>query len=169
MDKNVFIDKLAKSFEAGFDLSFEEEFGCFNYDFIARFNVRNSKYVLLKKAEVYSFKNFEYVLCKDFDKLTIETMDRIKEEIKENIYKLVEIDKEHMSSTITILLTGDQELDSALKKKIKKFKFYKSFALGFKGWINTKLIYIDRNTGETVSNKIGKSSAKNLKSVIQAF
>lgn len=169
MDKNIFIDRLAKSFEAGFDLSFEEKFGCFNYDFIARFNVRNSKYVLLKKAEVYSFKNYEYVLCKSFDRLTIETLERMKEELKENIYKLVEIDKEHMSSTITILFIGDYALNNDVEKKIKKFKFYKSFALGFKGWTNTKLIYIDRNTGETVSNKIGKSSAKNLKSVIQAF
>lgn len=156
--------KLIKKFETNFDIEYNRQLSGINFDFAGEFNQRSVKYMFFKAAEVYAFKSQEYVFYKDIDyEFNIENIQNIKTILQENVNKIVKIDEEHMSSVITFIFSSIKNPNLEVQNVIKKFKFYKSFKLGFKGWVNIKLIIINPNSGEVYTNKYARGNEKFFK------
>lgn len=156
-----YINQIRGKLERYFDIFDNFELDDRVFDFYARFNQRNAKYVLTKSAEVYAFTNNEYVFYKNIpSNFNDSIFNEIYGFLNRNINEIVSIDDDHMSSSISLIFETNRELDKEIIESIKKFKFYKSFKFGFKGWVNCKLIVIDNSSNQVYCNKIAVKSLK---------
>ena len=149
-----YIEILKKKLEKFYDLEENVLFDKTNFDLVAIFNQKNARYFLLKELEYYSFDTNEYILYKKIDN-TINFTE-FTNLLKNNLKDIVVVDKNHMSSIITILIEKSFPIDEETIKKIKKFKFHKSFRFGLEGWVNVRFMVIDTNLNKGYSNKFGK-------------
>lgn len=163
METVTYMDELVKRLEANFDIEYNKQLDNIKFNFAAEYNQRSAKFMMMKKTEIYAYKNYEYMFYKALDgKLNIGKIKELKKLIKGNIGQIVNIDEEHMMSVVTFILSGEEKLDKETEIAVKKFKFYKSFALGFKGWVNTKLIYVNTKDGEVTTNRYAKKDKKSF-------
>lgn len=139
-----------------FDIEEDYNFGEACFDLYATFNQRNAKYMLLKNVEIYAFTSNEYILHKRLDgALKIEDLGWMKKFLDDNLENIVDHNQEHMSSVVTFLFECPLP-DKEVTKQIKKFKYYKSFKFGLKGWVNVKIMVIDPASKSGITNKLGK-------------
>lgn len=150
---------LRTSLERYFDIEDNYQVGNHHFDTYANFNQRNAKYMLMKKYEMYAFQNNEYVFHKKFESFGPEELEWLQEFFDTHIDDIVSYDSEHMSSTVTLIIES-QMPSKEIQKKISKFKFYKSYSFGLKGWVNAKVILIDPTINSGIGNKLGQKSLK---------
>lgn len=163
MNSQQYLNEFVKKIERSFDIEYNKEVFDLNFDMTAAFNQRSAKFMLLKSAEIYAFKNNEYIFYKRIeDKLNNDLLEKLKIFLNKHFDKIVQVDKEHMSSVITFIICSDETPDDDIIKNIKKFKFYKSFSFGLKGWVNAKLIFVNPNDELAVVNKFAKGTEKIL-------
>ncbi|MFD3158505.1 hypothetical protein ACFIJ5_16890 [Haloimpatiens sp. FM7330] len=163
MNNTEYMNKFSEKLKSYFDIEYDKKIFDRKFNMFAKFNQRTSRYLILKKAEFYAFQNNEYIFYENI----YENIDRshilhIKNFLDENVEKIININKEHMCSILTFILCGNIDLDDDTKKAIKRFKYYKSFAFGFKGWVNVKLIFINPETNDIYTNKFGRGDVKKL-------
>ncbi|QGU95870.1 hypothetical protein GOM49_12895 [Clostridium bovifaecis] len=60
-----------------------------------------------------------------------------------------------MSSIITFIISSNNNPDYDTIKAIQRFKYHKSFALGFKGWVNVRLIFVNPETQDILASLEG--------------
>jgi hypothetical protein len=152
-----FEEKLKERFSRFYDITDKESIGSVTFDFVARFHQRNSKYVLKQSNEYYAFENNEFILFKKLDQpFTEETLEEVIVFFHEHAPSLPKVDDEHMSSVVKIIIETELPTDPQLIKKIQKFKYYKSFMFGLKGWIHGGLMLINPSEERGLSNKYSK-------------
>lgn len=158
-----FEEKLRERFERFYNVEGPIEIGMMQFQFVAKYNQRNAKYILKKSNEFYAFENNEFILYKKIDgKMTSELMDSIETFFDKHASTLAKINDEHMSSAVVLILETDEAIPEALAKRIEKFKYYKSFMFGFKGWINGGLMLINSSDNEGLSNKYSKRELEKI-------
>lgn len=168
MNSNEFLHEFVKKIEGNFDIEYNKKVFDMDFDITAIFNQRSAKYMFLKKAEVYSFKNHEYIFYKELNgKLTNDYLNDIKEFLKKNVDKIVHIDEEHMSSAITFVICSSYTPDKDMIKLIKRFRFYRSFSFGFKGWVNGKIAFVNTADRIVVTNRLGRDVGKIISKIIE--
>lgn len=123
------------------------------FDLFAISNIRNEKFMASKKLTIYAFENDEYCFMKHYEKLDSGKLDEITETLKSSIKDYIKPHGEHMSSAITGVLVVDELSGDELIKKIKKFHHQKSFAFGFKGWVDVRLVVIDLKNRDVITSK----------------
>lgn len=156
-----FEEKLREKLNRFYDIGGKEEIGTLTFDFIARYHQRNSKYILKQSNEYYAFENNEFILFKKLNTpFTEELLEEVEMFFKDYSAKLLSVDDEHMSSIVTIIFETELPTDPQLIKKIEKFKYYKSFMLGFKGWIHGGLMLINPDEETGLSNKYSRKELK---------
>jgi len=131
-------------------------------DFMAVFNQRNAAYALKKDFEYYAFENNEVILYTASANIENLDLDMLTAQIDATHHEMIERSEEHMSSSIYLVYTVTEPLSKDIMKRIKKFKYYKSFKWGLEGWLNVGLIVINQTTGESVSNRYGKKELERL-------
>ena len=146
--------------ERYFDIQEDYKLGNHNFDLFASFNQRNAKYMLLKDIEVYAFQNNEYILHRKLDH-TFDNNDLewLKRFLDNNLDQIVSCDKEHMSSVVTFIFESTMP-NEKIQKQLSKFKYYKSFSFGLKGWVNVKVMLVDPISNGGITNKLAKGDLK---------
>ncbi|NLX62418.1 MAG: hypothetical protein GXZ06_07985, partial [Tissierellia bacterium] len=112
--------------------------------------------VLSKKIVIYAIENNEYIFIKYFDGLDDNSLKDYTESLIKSIDDIVKPDENHMSSVITGVLVTKYKPSGAILDTIKKFKYHKGFAFGFKGWVDIRLILVTMEDNHIVTNKKGK-------------
>ena len=130
------------------------------FDLFALSNIRNEKYMATKRIRIYAFENDEYCFMKYYKSLDEDRLGKIIDILKISINDHIKPHDEHMSSTITGILAVDNIEDSEIIKKVKKFHYQKSFALGFKGWVDVRLVLVDLNRKDVITSKRAKGVEK---------
>lgn len=146
--------------EAYFDIKESYTLGEVEFPLYAVFNQRNAKYMLLKNVEIYAFENNEHIFLKTLDQpLCSEDLVWLKSFLEKHVKDIITYDKDHMSSSITMIFESKMP-ENSVQKQLEKFKFYKSFAFGFKGWVNAKVMLIDPTSDCGIANKLGRDDLK---------
>ena len=150
------IEKIINKLISNFDIKKNEVLDEIQYDFLGFYLEETNKYILSKELVYDSFSNKETILCKsDLNKEFFLDHDSLKKNILKNMEFFRGKKENQMASIITFLYIGNNISDE-VKESIKKFKFYKSFLFGIKGWVNVKIIYIDIKNEKIITNKMGR-------------
>lgn len=160
-NNNVYKDFLKEKLVRYFDIKEDCNYLGENFDLFATFKQRNARYMISKKMEIYSFEENEFIFYRKLNKrFIIDDLENIDSFINTNVDEIINISKDHMSSFITFILETELPIDSVTAKKIEKFKFYKSYMFGLKGWVNAKIMVINTKENQLVANKLGQRDVK---------
>lgn len=157
------VEKLLKSYEAYFNVTrFEED-----SPLIARcdFFEHSQKYVLSKKAELWSTDCEEFLYIFSVADLDLETLNTCQKMAYEDGMSRLNIGPGHMYSFITSIFLCDTFEKDAVKV-LKKTRIYKSFHFSLHGWMDYHTAAFSLDENKIVSNYSGRSTAKILKKVL---
>lgn len=155
-------DALKNSLEHMFDFTDNFRFSDYVFPLYAKYFRRNSKYFAVKKVEIYAFSNFEHLLLYRFDRsIGPEDLHQLVESIKKEISALVEPNDEHMSSMVTLIVEAPS-MEAGVAEYVRRFKYRKSFKLGFQGWVDMKILAISRDDGRLLESKLARGDAERL-------
>ena len=129
--RNEALEKLIKSFEAFYNITrFEDE----NVLYCARcdFFQHSQKYVLSKKAELWSADCEEFVYLFNIPRLTLDILSDCQKCACEDGMSRMNTGPGHMYSYITALFLCDS-CDEDARKQLKKTRIYKSFHFSLHG------------------------------------
>lgn len=160
MDFNIYKQDIKKKLAGFFDIQEDYKYKDMNFDIFAVFNSRNERYIASKSVTIYAFENDEYCFVKNFKEINKKIFEDYLSILRESIEDYVDPHNEHMSSTITGVLVVDSLNDKDLIKKVKKFKYQKSFLFGLKGWCDIRLILVDLENKDVFTSKKANEVSK---------
>lgn len=160
MDYLDYLDNIEKKLKAHFDIMRNYKIDDYEYDFFAEYHLRTERYIMFKKAVVYSMENNEYCMIKYFKRVDENNLNSFINSLINSIDSLIKPDDNHMSSVITGVVVSDYQPSEDILEKVKKFKYQKGFAFGLKGWVDIRLILVTIKDNHIVTNKKGKEVEK---------
>jgi hypothetical protein len=170
MLRETFKETLLATMEARYNI--EQPYVAYDrqFEFFGTYNQRNAKYFASKKLEYYAFSNFDYVFYKSYDHITCAILDEIRTLGISAIDDYVNVDGEHMESTVTYMLYADHSPTNEVLHHLKsKSNYSKSYQLGLKGWAKLKIIILVPTSNEVYTNRYGKGDKRILMQVIEKF
>lgn len=171
MTGHEFLEKLLVSYQSAFDIVRPYDVDGDRYDAYAVFNVTSAKYVLVKKAELWRANCFEHTFFSCKEVLTAEDVRRFRCEIDTFIEpQLVRAGKDctpknHMYTYITGIFICDSKVTEDVKKEIQKFKFFKNYRMGIRGYAEARLLIFDMENHKVSGNRPAKDLIKGYQKV----
>lgn len=164
MTREEAIQKLLKSYQAYYNIN-ENDNG--DDAFVARcdFFEHAQKYVLSKKAELWSTKCEEFIYLFSVPNLTESLYEKYTQFAIEDGNKRMNIGPGHMYTYITPIFICDT-CDGEAVKKLKKHRLYKSFHFSLHGWLDFHVSAVALSDKRIYRNSAGRYTAKILKKVL---
>ena len=134
---------------------------------VCHFNVRSAKYVLLKKAELWSATSNEHVYIFSVPELTEEIYRACEKKAYDEGMKLIDPKPGHMYTYITAVFICDTCTPEA-KKLLKKCRIYKSFHFSWYGWMNVHTAAVVCKESRVMTNRMGRGNAKFMKNILNS-
>ena len=166
MTGQEFMEKLLKSYQSAFDITRPYDVEGDRYDAYAAFNVTSAKYVLVKKAELWRANCYEHTFFSCKDTLTAEDLRRFGSQIHTYIEpQLVRagescMPENHMYTYITGIFICENGLAEDVKKEIRKFKFFKNYRMGLRGYSEARLLVFDMEQHKVLGNRAARELIK---------
>lgn len=126
------------------------------------YHMRDSQYVLVKKAELWAAENHEYLYLWDAGELNPAAVEEIFQRTLADGEPRVKPHSQHMYTYLTAVALYDSAQPDALTQ-LKKLKKRREFKLSLHGWMEFRIAAVDLSTGEITVNRAGKALAKDLK------
>lgn len=158
------IEKLLESYKSYFNVT-EQTREDLPIVALCEFYEQSQKYVLSKKAELWSYKSEEFCYLFSVQRLTKELLDRCVAHAYEDGMNRAHIGPGHMYTYVTPIIICES-MDEDAAKAIKKCRIYKSFRFSFHGWLDVHVAALDVTSDSICTNKTGRCVEKILKSVL---
>ena len=129
---------------------------------LCAYHMRDSQYVLVKKAELWAAENHEYLYLWDAGCLDVPLTEEIFRRTLEDGEPRVKPHAQHMYTYLTAVALYDSADPDALAQ-LKKLKKRREFKLSLHGWMEFRIAAVDLSTGEITVNRAGKALAKDLR------
>lgn len=126
------------------------------------YHMRDSQYVLVKKAELWAAESHEYLYLWDAGKLDGPMAEEIFRRTAADGELRVKPHSQHMYTYLTAVALYDSADPSALEQ-LKKLKKRREYKLSLHGWMEFRIAAVDVSTGEITVNRAGKALEKDLK------
>lgn len=149
MTAQELLDKLLDSYRQSFDITRPFQVDGHAYDAYAAFNITSAKYVLVKTAELWRADCYEHTFFSCRETLSREDLDIFREEIVNYIEPEIVregktcMEKDHMYTYITEVFLCEQGVPKELKKDICRFRFFKNYRFGIRGYSEARLLVLD--------------------------
>lgn len=158
------IARLLKSYQTYYNINmFEDE----QTPITARcdFFEHSEKFILSKKAELWSADSEEFLYILDIPHLTLELYEKWRDYVYEDGMSRIHVGPGHMYSFITPVFICDS-CDEEARKALKKCRIYKSFHFSLHGWMDFHTAVVDLGKNRIDTNRSGHNVAKILKKVL---
>lgn len=156
MEFESFLEEIRKKLIGSYDLEDNSELNHWEFNLSGKYHLRTERYFAMKKAVVYGMENDDYFFLKHQEIFCEKDPSGILQWVRESLNRIVIPHSEHMSSTITLVIAVDSELDTKMIKEIEKIKFHQGFSWGLKGWVDLRLIVYSLKKKYFVTNKKGR-------------
>lgn len=159
------ISRLLESYRAYYNITmFEEEQRPLTA--ICEFFERSEKYVLSRKANLWSANCEEFIYLFDIEHLTKEAFEKCRDFAYEDGMKRANIAPGHMYTYITPVFICDACEEDA-RTALKKCRIYKSFQFSLHGWMDFHVAVLEvMKDNRITTNKAGKCVEKVMKNVL---
>lgn len=165
--KRKTLDRLLAAHEAWFDVARSYEFAGRVFPGYAEFHSTAEKYVLVKRAKLWGASVHEYLFFELSDRLTKPLLGELLSFMTEKAIEKVQVDAEHMTSYLSLVVIADH-VDVDARKAVSKAKFRKSFKFGFQGWADLRVAAVDLSDASVTTNAMGRELRKTLVSNVAA-
>jgi hypothetical protein len=125
------------------------------------YHMRDSQYVLVKKAELWAAETHEYLYLWDAGHLDLDGVEEIFRRTLDDGEPRVKPHAQHMYTYLTAVALYDSADPDALNR-LKKLKKRREFKLSLHGWMEFRIAAVDLSNGEITVNRAGKALAKDL-------
>lgn len=129
------------------------------------------KYLLTRRANMWSADSYEHVLFADPTELTEAHLEEYRQAIAEYIEPVLVLKGEklpapnHMYSYITIAVVTKKALSPELKKAVKKFRFEKSYMHNIRGYSQARIAVASMEDEKVCVNSMGRTLKKMYRDV----
>lgn len=155
MTQNEYIENLKKKFERHFDI--EKDITLFGEKvniYAKHFNISGRTFIT-KNDVIDKCENNEYCFVKSFDTVTNKEIEDFGEFLKTTVERLVNPNKDHMSTYITGVIVANNVEENGIKA-VKDYKYNKAFKFYLHGWCDVRYICVDLGKEEVITNRAGK-------------
>jgi len=125
----------------------------------------SQKYVVSKKAELWSADGEEFLYILNIPHLTKELFEKWRDYVYEDGMSLIHVGPGHMYSFITPVFVCET-CDEDARRALKKCRIYKSFHFSLHGWMDYHAAVVDLSKNRIDANRSGHQTAKILKKVL---
>lgn len=160
-EKQLVLKRILAAHEAFFDVHRDYEFAGRLFSGFAEFHSFGEQYVLVKRAKLWEANSHEYLFftyAETFDEAQLDKWVRF---MKERGLEKVTSEPNHMSSGLALVVIADNCTEGA-KRAVRRVRFRKNFALGFRGWADLRVIVADLSTRCAYANAAGKQVASTI-------
>ena len=161
------LDQLLLAYQRYFDIERDVEIEGDVFGAVADFHSTSEKYVLVKKAKLWSLENNEYAYFYTTEHLGVDELERIHKKALDAGFAKVKPHSEHMYSFVTLVILAD-EIDEAAAEALKKIRFEKNFRLSLHGWMEFRIAAISFRDDKIITNRAGKSVREILEQNLQS-
>ena len=126
------------------------------------YHMRDSQYVLVKKAELWAAESHEYLYLWDMGVLDGNGVEEVFRRTVADGEPRVKPHSQHMYTYLTAVVLYDSARPDALEQ-LKKLKKRREFKLSLHGWMEFRIAAVDLSNGEVTVNRAGKALAKDLR------
>ena len=159
------LEKLLKSFQACYNIT---RYGEEAAPLVATCDYfeHAQKYMLSKKAELWSADSEEFMHVFSMDRLTLDLLEKCKQQALDTSMSRIEPQPGHMSSYISTVFLCDT-IDADALKMLKRTRTYKSFHFSLWAWMDYHSAVVAFDQNNLVSSIFdGRIMAKILKKVL---
>lgn len=132
---------------------------------VCEFFERSEKFVLSRKAELWSANCEEFIYLYDVEHLTKDIFEKCRDFAHEDGLKRANIGPGHMYTYITPIFVCDS-CDKDAIREVKKCHIYKSFKFSLHGWMDFHTAVLEVNNNHISTNRSGRCVEKILKKVL---
>lgn len=132
---------------------------------LCEFFEHSQKYVMSRKAELWSADCEEFLYLYDVEHLTKEIFEKCRDYAREDGLKRANIGPGHMYTYITPVIVCDT-CDEEARKALKKCRIYQSFHFSLHGWMDFHAAVLEVSDDRITSNRSGKCVEKIMKKVL---
>lgn len=129
------------------------------------FHVHSEKYVLVKKAQLWSADSEEYVYIFSVSDFTKNIYEKCRDYAYEQGMALIDPKPGHMYTYITALFVCERSERDAVKA-LRRCRLHKNFQFSLLGWMDYHTALVDLTADKVYTNGSGHANAKFLKSII---
>lgn len=129
---------------------------------LCAYHMRDSQYVLVKKAELWAAENHEYLYLWDIGTLDGAAVEKIFRHTLADGEPRIKPHTQHMYTYLTAVALYDSAQPDALER-LKKLKKRREFKLSLHGWMEFRIAAVDLSTGEITVNRAGRAFGKDLR------
>ena len=149
MKTSEYLDRLLANYAGTFDIYPECELGGHRYSAFGQFYSQGDKYVLTKKAKLWTVKEHEYVLFVECGQVTEKLLDQVRDAM-ENVLEPDFVrrgekypEKDHMNSYLTAVFISEKAPTPQVRGLIRKFRFVRNYLFTMRGRAEGRLICVD--------------------------
>ncbi len=153
---NQILKRLIRAHENCFDITIPFALGDTRFDAMAAFHQAAERYVLSKKAKIWGYNTHEYIFFKQVSLLDALQLEAMVGCVTSSGLDLIHPDDDHMVSYLTLVVIAE-ECEEGISRLVKRTRFRKNIALGFKGWIDLRIAVVDIENERVYTNGQGKA------------
>ncbi len=175
MTQDEYMEGLQRKFERNFDIEKDIIILGEKIDFRAKFCNISGRTFITKNDVIDRCENYELCYIKRFDNVTEEGVAVYGQFLKKIVDEFVKPGVDHMSTYVTGVVVGGSVNENA-KNSVRKYNYNKAYSFYLRGWCDVRLICVDLNNNEVITNKAGKRVQKvyqitpgNMKAYIGIF
>lgn len=159
----IVVEELKRSYASYYDIQTVDDGTAWKA--LCSYHVRDSRYVLVKKAELWAAESHEYLYLWALDKLDLAAVDQIYQRVLEDGEPRVKPHSQHMNTFLTAVVLYDSADPQALAQ-VQKLKKRREYKLSLHGWMEFRIAAVDLSTVEITTNRSGRSLEKELKRMV---
>ncbi len=132
---------------------------------LCEFFERSEKFILSRRAELWSANCEEFIYLYDVEHLTEEIFGKCRDYAREDGLKRANIGPGHMYTYITPVIVCNT-CDEEARRALKKCRIYKSFHFSLHGWMDFHAAVLEVDNNRITTNRSGKCVEKVMKNVL---
>ena len=133
---------------------------------LCAYHLRDSQYVLVKKAELWSAECHEYIYLWDAGHLDTNLVDEVFCRTLKDGEPRVKPHAQHMYTYLTAVVLYDSAQPEALAQ-LEKLKKRRNYKLSLHGWLEFRIAAVELPTANITTNRAGMRPAKDLKRMVE--
>ena len=166
MDAYTYLDRTLAKYAGSFDILKPYRACGVEYDAYASYLSQDEKYVLTRKANLWTVRSHEHVLFRIADDLSEEMIEHAETVIKEHMIPDLVCrgerypEKDHMYSYLTFVFICNHSPSQATSEQLRSYRFTQNFLFTFRGYAEAHLILVDLEKEQVYTNRNARQMKK---------